>query len=132
MANQDEMQTIPFGSFDWKWDGEDKDATFKQEVALYSLEDPMTTIETMSRNLSIPVGAIVRYVLAKWAASGSSALIEIGPRVVQQMADILDEAERSGDDQARLEAYRKLSGLVSWLNVPLTDPNWRPGGSRKG
>jgi hypothetical protein len=130
MAQTNDIRTIPFGTFDWEWDEEDKDATFKQEVALYSLEDPTPTIKTMSRNLSIPVGAIVRYVLAKWAASGSAALLEIGPRVVQQMADILDEAERSGDDRARLEAYRKLSGMVSWLNVPLTDPDWRPGSCR--
>ena len=33
--------------------------------------------------------------------------------------------------QARLEAYRKLSQMLSWLAVPLTDPTWQPGGRNR-
>ena len=43
----------------------------KQELATYSRVDPMPTIETMSRNLGMPVGAIGRYILARWASSAS-------------------------------------------------------------
>ena len=43
--------------------------------------------------------------------------MELGPRVVKQMAAIVAEAEESGEDRARLEAYRKLSGVVSWLET---------------
>ena len=129
MGNSEEKGGISLKVFDWRWDETDKDANFKQELAMYSLEDPMPTIETMSRNLGIPVGAIVRYVLVKWAASGSTALLEIGPRVVQQMAEIVAHAERIGNDKERLAAYGKLSEVISWLNVPLTDPEWHPGGS---
>ena len=63
----------------------------------------------------------------KWATSGSGALLEIGPRVVSQMADIVAKAESEDTDQARLDAYRELSQIISWLQVPLTDPKWRPG-----
>ena len=118
---------ISLEAFDWPSDESDKDANFKQEVAMYSREDPMPTIETMSRNLRIPIGAIVRYVLVKWATSGSGALLEIGPRVVGQMADIVARAETEDTDQERLAAYRELSQIISWLQVPLTDPGWRPG-----
>ncbi|MDA1348349.1 MAG: DUF6027 family protein, partial [Chloroflexi bacterium] len=114
--------------FDWHQDEADKDANFKREVAAYTLEDPLPTVETMSRNLGIPVGAIVRYVLVKWANSGSATILEIGPRGVQQMAEMVAEAEAVGTDAARLAAYEKLSGFISWLNVPLTDSDWRPGG----
>ena len=81
----------------------------------------------MSRSLKIPVGAIVRYILVKWATSGSASLLEVGPRVVRQMAEIVERAESADSDQKRLEAYRSLAQIVSWLDVPLTDPGWRPG-----
>ena len=45
------------------------------------------------------------------------------------MAEIVHEAESAGDAEARLQAYEKLAQIVSWLNVPLTDPDWRPGRS---
>ena len=28
-------------------------------------------------------------------------------------------------DEARLKAYRALKAVISWLKVPLEDPNWR-------
>ena len=130
MSNNEKTPRVSLEVFDWQWDEEDKDANFKQEVATYSQADPMSTIETMSRNLHIPVGAIVRYILVKWAASGGTALLEIGPRVVREMAEIVARAESTSSDQERLAAYRKLSGIISWLNVPLTDPEWRPGERR--
>ena len=126
MGPSDASPQISLEAFYWPRDESDKDANFKQEVAMYSREDPMPTIETMSRNLRIPIGAIVRYVLVKWATSGSGALLEIGPRVVSQMADIVARAESEDTDQDRLLAYRELSQIISWLQVPLTDPGWRP------
>ena len=122
-----DKNTIKLTVFDEPWDETDQDANLKSDIAIYSHEDPMVTISTMSRNKSIPVGAIVRYILAKWAASGSSAILEMGPRVVQQMADIVANAERIDTDQERLKAYRSLCQIISWLNVPLTDPEWRAG-----
>ena len=129
METRRESRNVTLEAFEWLWDETDKDAIFKQEVADYSRVDPMPTIETMNRNLHIPIGCIVRYILVKWAASGSLGLLEIGPRVVGQMAEFVNAAESTGTDQARLEAYRKVSRIVSWLNVPLSDPKWRPGQS---
>ena len=131
MVNSEGSKTVSLEVFDWEWDERDRDANFKQEVAMYSREDPMPTIETMSRNLSIPIGVIVRYVMVKWATSGSAGLLEVGPRAVQQMAEVIADAERGGTDEDRLAAYRKLSQVISWLNVPLKDPKWRPGGRAK-
>jgi hypothetical protein len=67
-----------------------------------------------------------RQVVAEY--SGSDALLEMGPRVVRQMDDIVREAEASGTDEARLKAYAALKAIVSWLQVPLDDPEWRAGG----
>ena len=131
MTDAKKTRHVALEVFNWQWDETDKDANFKQEVATYTQVDPMPTIETMSRNLDIPVGAIVRYVLVKWAASGSASLLEIGPRVVRQMAEIVDHAESVGTDRERLAGYGKLSQIISWLNVPLTNPGWRSGRSKR-
>jgi hypothetical protein len=132
MAKSSAPSQITLERFDWQGDETDKDSNFKQELATYSRVDPMPTIETMSRNLGIPVGAIVRYILARWASSGSASLLEVGPRVVRQMADIVAEAESAGEPEAKLQAYEKMAQIISWLNVPLADPNWRPGRGSKG
>ena len=98
-------------------DDDDPNANFKRDVAFYTRIDPMPTMEGMNRNLNVPIGAIARYVLVKWATSGSEGVMEIGPRVVKQMADIVKAAEQDGTDKSRLEGYQKLSGIVSWLNA---------------
>ena len=87
----------------------------------------MPTLETLGQSKGIPVGALVAFVLARYCTSGSDALLEMGPLVVRQMAEIVRSAEATGTDTARVQAYHALSGIVSWLRVPLDDPNWRSG-----
>lgn len=108
----------------------DKDANFKHDVATYSRLDPMPALDRMSRNLDIPVGALVRYVLARWTTSGSDALLEVGPLVVRQMGMLIGQAEDEGTEEARLKAYEGLRQIVSWLSIPLDNPNWQTPGSR--
>jgi hypothetical protein len=109
------------------WPEDDPDAGFRRMVAEYSKLDPLATLQTLSRNKGIPLGALVSFVLARYAASGSEALLEMGPRVVRQMDSLVQAAESTGTDEARLAAYRSLAAIVSWLKVPLVDPDWRPG-----
>ena len=117
-----ESRQVILHPFQGSWSTGDKDANFKDEVANYSRVDPMTTLDNMSRNLDIPVGALVRYILVKWAASGSEGLMEIGPIVVRQMQDLVDKAEALDSDEARLEAFNALKQIISWLKVPLDTP----------
>ena len=105
--------------FDGPWSEDDRNANFKQQVAIYSKADPMTTLDRMSRSQDIPVGVLARYVLAKWAASGSDGLLEIGPVVVRQMQQVVDRAESEGTPEAKLAAYESLRQIISWLAVPL-------------
>ncbi|MDP6301765.1 MAG: DUF6027 family protein [SAR202 cluster bacterium] len=127
MTERNEPTQLTLDRFDWEPDESDKDANFKHQVATYTLADPMPTMRGMSRNLNIPVGCIARYILVKWAASGSDALLLAGPVVVKQMSEVVDNAESAGTDEAKLAAYESLSQIVSWLRVPLDDPDWRPG-----
>ncbi len=71
--------------------------------------------------------SLARFVLARYCTSGSDALLEMGPRVVRQMDDVVQRAEAAGTDAARLEAYRALKAIVSWLLVPLGDHTGRSG-----
>ena len=108
------------------WDDDDPDANFKNEVALYGRLDPLLTVRGMSRNLGIPIGAIVRYVLARWATSGSAGLLEVGPEMVQRLWEPIARAEEADDDGQRLAAYHQVRQMLSWLRVPLDDPTVYP------
>ena len=108
--------------FEGTWPDDDPDANFKEEVATYTRSDPLPTLEQLSRNTGIPVGALVRYVLVKWTAEGSEALLAMGPRMVERMWAAIAEAEAAGDDAARLSAYDTLRQMISWLRVPLDAP----------
>jgi hypothetical protein len=101
------------------WSPDDPDANFKRDVALYSQLDPMTTIDALSASMEIPAGAIVRYVLARYATAGSGGLLELGPSMVHRLWEPVDAAERAGDDVSRLAAYDQLRQMISWLRQPL-------------
>ena len=115
--------TVTLTRWDGPWPADDPDANFKADVALYGKLDPLVTLEGLSRNLDIPLGALVRYVLAKFATSGSGAALELGPSVVQQLAKFVDEAEAADTDEARLAAYDGLRQIVSWLRLPYDQPD---------
>ena len=118
-TGEQEGRWVLLQPYDGPWAEDDRNANFKQQVALYSKEDPLSTLERMSKSQDVPVGALARYVLAKWAASGSDGLLEIGPRVVRQMQQVVEKAESADTDEARLRAYESLRQIISWLAVPL-------------
>lgn len=120
-------RVITLEPYDGAWTSDDPDAGFRRMVAEYSHIDPMPTLEGLSRDKRIPVGALARFVLARYCTSGSDALLEMGPRVVRQMDELVRQAEAAGTDEARLRAYQALKAIVSWLLVPLDDPRWSPG-----
>ncbi len=97
------------------WPPDDPHANFKAEVANYTTADPLPTLARLSTGTGIPVECLVRYVLVKWAASGSEAMMAMGPIVFDQMSGIIAKAEHAGDDAARLDAYRALKQIIEWL-----------------
>jgi Family of unknown function (DUF6027) len=109
------------------WPTADPNADFRSKVVEYSRLDPLPTLENLSRSTGIPVGSLARFVLVRYCTSGSDALLEMGPRVVRQMDEIIQQAEATNTDTARLDAYRALKAIMSWLIVPLDDPNWQTG-----
>jgi hypothetical protein len=118
----DDQDTIQLLRWNGPWSHDDPDANFKAEVADYSRLDPLLTLQGMSDNLGIPVGALARYVLARWATAGSGGLLELGPTMVRRLWEPIARAEEAGTDDARLAAYLQLRGLLSWLKIPLDDP----------
>ena len=86
------------------WAPEDPHANFKAEVACYTVADPLPTLENLSKGTGIPVGSLIRYVLVKWAASGSEAVMAMDPIVFRQMREHVERAEKDG--------LRDLSGEI--------------------
>ena len=105
--------------FSGSWDDNDPDANFKAQVAEYTRNDPLPTLETLSANTGIPVGALARYILVRWAAEGSEALLALGPSLVNRLWSVIAQAEEHDSDEARLRAYDQLRQMISWLRVPL-------------
>jgi hypothetical protein len=109
------------------WEPDDPDAVFKAEVADYNRLDPLHTLRGLSAHTGIPVDGLVRYVLARFATTGSGGLLELGPAMVERLREPVRRAEAEGTDEARLVAYRELAGMLSWLAAPLDDPEVYPG-----
>ncbi len=110
------MELYPYRD---QWDDNDPHANFKTEVALYTVADPLPTLENLSKATGIPVPCLVRYVLVKYAASGADGLLAMTPIVLQQLADHVAQAEADGSDVARLAAYESLRQMIAWLQVGL-------------
>jgi uncharacterized protein DUF6027 len=119
-------ETVVLEAWTGPWDPDDPDANYKAEIALYATQDPLQTLRGLSEAIDVPVGAIARYVLARYATSGSGGLLELGPSMVHRLWAPIKEAEASGTDQARLEAYDQLRQIISWLRVPLNSDGGYP------
>ena len=104
------------------WPDDDKDANMKADVALYSKVAPLRTVRGLSQHTDIPEGAIVRWVLARWASEGASGLLELGPTMTRRLQQVCLDAEAAGSDEARLAAYHQLRQMISWLHHPLDHP----------
>jgi hypothetical protein len=115
----EEARTISLVGWNGPWVPDDPDANFKADVALYSHVDPMATVSGLATAMGIPEGAVVHYVLAKWASGGSGGLLELGPSMVHRLWAPVEKAEGIGTDTARLEAYEQLRQMISWLRLPL-------------
>lgn len=111
--------TIVLERWDGPWDDDDPDAAFKADVALYSRLDPLATMTVLAGSLGVPVGALARSVLARWAADGSAALLEIGPSAVARLVAAVDVAQSAASPEEELAAWRKLGGQVRWLAAGL-------------
>jgi len=113
--------------WDGDWPADDPFAGLKADVAGYGHLEAMSTLRGLSEASGIPVGALVRYVLARWASGGNEAVLEMGVSGVDHLVRIVADAESTGTDQARLEAYTAVKAVVSWLRAGLDEDTPDPG-----
>ena len=116
-------ETITLEGWRGPWPDDDKDANLKGDIALYAHVDPLRTVRGLSASIDVPIGAIVHYVLARWASEGASGLLELGPTMSRRLNGVCANAEADGSDTARLAAYEQLRQMISWLNHPLDHPD---------
>lgn len=121
-----EAPVVRLSRWSGPWDAGDPDANFKRDVAASGALDPLVTLRGLSASTGIPVGALVRYVLARWATAGSGGLLELGPSMAERLWEPIARAETADDDEQRLAAYHQLREMVSWLRVPLENPDAYP------
>jgi hypothetical protein len=119
----DDAPVVRLEAWTGPWDDDDPDANFKADIATYSHVDPLTTIQALAEVIGVPAGALVRYVLARWATEGSGGLLELGPHMVRRLASVCDAADAAGTDDARLAAYTQLRDMIRWLDFPLDHPD---------
>ncbi|VAW30974.1 hypothetical protein MNBD_CHLOROFLEXI01-4959 [hydrothermal vent metagenome] len=106
-------------SYEDSWEADDPHANFKEEVSLYSVADPLPTLKVLSQDTDIPVEALIRYILVKYTASGSDAVLAMTPLVLRQMQAHVEKAERVRTAVSRLEAYEALRQMIGWLVMGL-------------
>jgi hypothetical protein len=114
--------TVQLTRYTDAWDPDDPHANFKAAVAEWTVQDPLETMAGLSAATGIPVGALVRYVLVRWATEGSETLLDLGPRTVERLWAVVAAASAAGTDQARLAAFEQLAQMLSWLRAPLDPP----------
>ena len=117
------MTTITIEPWNGPWDDDEPDANFKADIAAYGHLDPLRTITNLGNAIDVPVGALVHYVMAKWATEGSGGLLELGPRMTRRLREPFVRAETEATDEARLAAYDEVRQIVEWLNLPLDQPD---------
>jgi len=124
-VTEDREPTVRLDAWSGPWDRDDPDANFKADVALYAQADPLVTIRGLAEAMKVPVGAIVRYVLAKWASGGSGGLLELGPTMTRRLWAPIAAAEAQASDPARLAAVQErratLGRLVRAYGGPSAD-----------
>jgi hypothetical protein len=123
----EETRTVEVGGWSGPWEDDDPDANFKADVALYAHVDPMATIGNLAAAMDIPEGAVVHYVLAKWASAGSGGLLELGPSMVHRLWAVVERSEAEDTDAGRLAGYGQLRQMISWLRLPLIDDGAQTG-----
>ena len=123
----DDERVIRLEGWTGPWEPDDPDANFKADIAAHAPLDPLSTIGNLSRSIDVPVGALVHYVLARWATEGSGGLLELGPRMARRLREPFLAAETADTDEARAEAYETVRQMVEWLNLPLDQPDVYPG-----
>src|SRR5947209_11918195 len=97
----DAEPTVTLTRWTGPWAADDPDANFKAEVALYANVDPLLTITNLATNIDVPPGAVVRYVLGRWATGGSGGALELGQSMILRLAAVCADAESTGTDTAR-------------------------------
>ncbi len=119
MTDGDADPTVRLERWDGSWEPGDAFAGLRADVVAYGHLDPLATLEGLARVTGIPVGALARYVLARWAAGGAEGVLELGVSGVDHLHRLVAEAEAAGTDEARLAAYAGVRDVVAWLRAGL-------------
>ena len=86
------------------WDANNAHATLEADVAHYTSVDPLPDFYGLSQRTGIPVTCLIRYVLAKYAAS-DAAMQATEPLLLQLLDKEIAAADAADRDAALPPAY---------------------------
>lgn len=113
--------TIRLTRLSGTWSPDDPHAAFKEDVAATAVADPLETLRGLSELTGVDVGALARYVLVRWASDGAASVLRLGPRLVERMAAIVEQAA-GGDEATRAAAFDELADLVRRVSLAADPP----------
>jgi hypothetical protein len=116
-AGPSRVEAVTLERWTGTWHDEDPFAALKADVVAYGHLDPLATLRGLAEASGVPVGALVRYVLARWATGGNEAVLELGVSGVDHLARTVAAAEQADTDEARLAAYTTVRDVVGWLRA---------------
>ena len=94
------------------WDANDAHATLKADVAHYTVVDPLPAFYGLSQQTGIPVTCLIRYVLAKYAAS-DAAMQATEPLLLQLLDKEIAAADNADRDEALIPAYAAKQNIFA-------------------
>ncbi len=94
------------------WDANDAHATLEADVAHYTIVDPLPAFYGLSQRTGIPVTCLIRYILAKYAAS-YAAMQATEPLLLRLLDKAIAAADAADRDVALLPAYATKQGFFA-------------------
>ena len=79
-------------------------------------------VRTFARTTKLPGDAIVHYVLARYATTGSGGMLERGPTIIARLDAPVARAECTNDRYAMLLADCELRNVMSWWRALWATP----------
>jgi hypothetical protein len=79
----------------------------------------MTTVDNLAAALKMPAGAVVHYIIARWASAGSGALLELGPTMVHRLWAVVEKVEGNRDRRGAPGGLRAAASDDLVLRLPL-------------
>jgi hypothetical protein len=90
----------------------DRDEAFRHAVRASALQDPIPTLERLSKSVGLTLDEVIHHALVRWVSSGAEALMSLDSLALDDLV-----AARKRED------WRAVAGIIDWLETGRADPS---------